>query len=80
MIEFFDKVEEKTSDKILYTANSLDDVVAMEELDPNCQNLSVFDDFIMDPDFHIVSEYVISSRHKNNSCLILGSSNTLVAL
>ena len=71
MIEFFDKIEEKTAEKILITANSLDDVIPMEELDDSIQNLIVWDDFIMDPNFHIVSDFLVSSRHKNASNIVL---------
>ena len=71
MIEFFEKVKEKTGDDILYTADNLDDIVPMEELDPNCQNLIIWDDFIMDKQFHKVSDFLVSSRHKSASNIVL---------
>ena len=74
MVDFFDKVEEKTGDQILHTADNLDDVIEnypMESFDPTAQNLVVWDDFIMDPQFHIVSDFLVSGRHKSISNIVI---------
>jgi len=44
------------------------------ELDPEKQNLVIFDDFISEKNQHIIEDYFVGSRHWNCSCIYLSQS------
>jgi len=45
-----------------------------ESLDPELQNLVVFDDFVSEKQQHIIQNYFVGSRHRNCSCIYLSQS------
>jgi len=45
-----------------------------QELDPEKQNLVIFDDFISEKNQHIIEDYFVGSRHWNCSCIYLSQS------
>lgn len=67
---FFDKIQERTGEEILFMSNDIEDVVPVDELNENCMNLVLFDDMMMEKQ-HSIVEYWIRSRHKNCSVISL---------
>ena len=69
--EAFDKIYDKTEEDILTMSNSMEDCITPEDLDPECQNLVVFDDMIGEKDLSMVEDLAIRIRHQNGSLLFL---------
>ena len=71
LITFFDKIQAKTGEEILFISNDLDDVVPVDEIDSSLQNLVIFDDFILSNNLNIVQEYYVRGRHQRCSTIFL---------
>lgn len=77
LIKKFRKIEEKLSKQakeevqILFTTNKLDEVIPVEQLDPNVQSIAIFDDFLNEGNQEIIRNYFTFGRKFNNSSFYL---------
>ena len=70
--ELFDKVADKLGEEdILSMSNDIDEVVSVDELDSDCMNLVVFDDFVMEKNQDVIKDYFVRGRHSNASTIYL---------
>lgn len=78
--EFFDNVEECLKEKhnidinIAEFSNLKDDIINVDDLDPDYQNLIVFDDFLSEKDQTLIEDLFIRGRKKNCSLIYLTQS------
>ena len=71
LITFFEKIEKKTGEDILHLENDIENLIPLDDLDPDLQNLVIFDDFIMSNHLSNITEYYVRGRHKNCSTIFL---------
>eukprot|EP00732_Lithocolla_globosa_P000008 Lithocolla_globosa_v1_NODE_1_length_16663_cov_42.954359.p8 type:complete len:231 gc:universal NODE_1_length_16663_cov_42.954359:4342-3650(-) len=57
-----------------FSSSDLDDVIALNELDPTVQNLIIFDDVLLEKNQSVISEYFVAGRHANCSVIYLSQS------
>jgi len=70
--EIFDKVADKLGEEnILTMSNDIDEVVPVDELDRDCMNLVVFDDFVMEKNQDVIKDSFARGRHGNASTIYL---------
>ena len=71
LITFFEKIQAKTGEELLFVSSDIEDVVPVDELDGSIQNLVVFDDFILESNLDTVVDYYVRGRHRNCSNIFL---------
>lgn len=77
LIDKFRKIEKKLSRQakeevqILFTSNKLDEVIPVEQLDPNVQSVAIFDDFLCDKNDEVIKNYYIFGRKFNTTSFFL---------
>lgn len=69
--EYCTKIEDKTNEKIHWMGNSIDDILDVDEYDPNYINLVLIDDMINEKNQNKIIELFTSGRHKNVSMIYL---------
>lgn len=78
--EFFDKVHAKLEEKykepieIAYFSSNKNEIVQIDDLDKDCQNLIIFDDFVTEKDQDLIINLFIRGRKKNASVIYLTQS------
>ena len=63
LVKFFEKIEEKCDEQILFVTNDLNEVQEVDEYDGRLQNLVVFDDMQCEKDLNKISSHIIRGRH-----------------
>ena len=78
--DFFEEVEAKMREmtgedfQVAIFSSSKDDIVNVDELDKECQNLVIFDDFVTEADQRLIQDLFIRGRKKNCSLIYLTQS------
>jgi len=78
--DFFEEVHEKIKERfkepveVAYFSSEKEHIIKVDDLDPQVQNLIIFDDFVMEKDQHRIKDLFIRSRKKNTSIIYLTQS------
>lgn len=59
---------------ILETYDTAADILPLDQLNPETQNIAIFDDMLCERNQRDISEYFIGGRHRNCSCIYLSQS------
>ena len=66
-----DRVDAAEDFQVAIFSSSKDDIVNVDELDKECQNLVIFDDFVTEADQRLIQDLFIRGRKKNCSLIYL---------
>ena len=66
------KIEKKTGEEILHLENDIENLIPLDDINPELQNLIIFDDFIMSNNFSNITEYYVQG-HMNCFTIFLNS-------
>lgn len=59
---------------IIEKGNGTEDIIPLKYLNPETQNIAIFDDLLCEKNQHAITEYFIGGRHSNCSCIYLSQS------
>lgn len=75
--EHIEDIEKCTGTKISFFSDKLEDVIPLDKLDPNKQNLVIFDDFCTEKDQRMIVDYFIKGRHYCTSSIYISQTYNL---
>jgi len=68
------QIEEETGTEIIYPNNKIEEIIPIDELDPNEQNIVIFDDFCNEKNQKLIEDYYQRGRKKNAMIFYLSQS------
>jgi len=69
--EFFDKIKEKCDEDVLFMTDKLEEMPDLSELDPDLQNIIIFDDLMLEKDQRYMIDAFVRCRHSNSSVIYI---------
>ena len=74
LIQSINCLEEKSGQDILFASNDKNDIVEVDDLDPNYMNLVIFDDFVTEKDQKKIEDLFVRGRKRNASIVYISQS------